>query len=948
MNKKRILALLLNIFLLAGVCNTLVLAEEGMSVVKTVIFAGKGQEPVITNGAEGISVTAGRIHFALAEGQEADPATLDANIQMKKTVTNEPVACGASMTENNTVIAVKFGRLNPETQYTITLGEGIKSPNGDRKLTQTSLTFTTGKAKDEFFSEEFKDYETGPLAREDVPGPAAPAEGGFYFPKLDEPAAFEIRESADKNKYLYVKTGDDPSKGRVDGSYSFPNKGIPTGFVFDLKLMLEEWGTQVNVAPIDGNKWLSAFRIQPGTDFRFEGNYKSETSNTDFPSFIKSSEINKEKFFNLRIVYRLNSNGVFVVDGYIDRGDGKGYQLVVDGMRAAKLEKDLATKITVMRIFSMNGMKEKVSAAGFDDISLSHHMPVQLLYSNIYNNQVNVDTDTRRVTLRFSEDMRADTFAGNIKLVNTATNVSVNLLGKYNGESDTYAFTAEIPEGALEADSSYEIQIGKVISSRGFRYDDISAIAFNTGAGNPVEISGDIIFTDKPVGGSVVQTLSGTTAIYPKIKVKKNIPGDAAVDVVIALYDETGRLQRTEVERVDLTGVTEINGIGMENIESKTGWTAKAFVLDSLHGLTPMTSKIAQIGDTLSPSVELMAFEPWQNKQNLNIVYLGGSITQGAQVSDGKKSWVGRVSSMFNQAFPNTKINHYNAGVGGTGSDLGLMRLTNDVISKKPDLVFVEFAVNDQVLTADESQRYMEGIVRNLLEMPNPPMIVFVYTTTAQWAARVEAHEEIAQYYGIPSINLQQYMYEKVQAGEIKTEEFLGDGTHPNDNGYFLYGEYIISCLNQPDKYLKHIELKEKPFRADYYKRAGEKMFPAEAVKSGGWVSDGSSYLSNTPGDTMTFTFTGPYVGIMHRIGSSYGQVEVRIDGNIMNVTRGNNTTPYLDCYYNTTSQPVMWYKNMTLADGEQHTLELKILDSKNPSATDTKAQIDYIYVAAE
>ena len=49
----------------------------------------------------------------------------------------------------------------------------------------------------------------------------------------------------------------------------------------------------------------------------------------------------------------------------------------------------------------------------------------------------------------------------------------------------------------------------------------------------------------------------------------------------------------------------------------------------------------------------------------------------------------------FQDTFPQAKLTAVNAAIGGTGSDLGALRCAVDVIAQRPDLVFVEFNIND-------------------------------------------------------------------------------------------------------------------------------------------------------------------------------------------------------------------------------------------------------------
>src|SRR5438067_2039792 len=72
----------------------------------------------------------------------------------------------------------------------------------------------------------------------------------------------------------------------------------------------------------------------------------------------------------------------------------------------------------------------------------------------------------------------------------------------------------------------------------------------------------------------------------------------------------------------------------------------------------------------------------------IKVAYLGGSITAQAGY---------RVKSLahFRTMFPEAKFSEINAAIGGTGSDLGVFRVKQDVLDQHPDLMFVEFAVND-------------------------------------------------------------------------------------------------------------------------------------------------------------------------------------------------------------------------------------------------------------
>ena len=123
----------------------------------------------------------------------------------------------------------------------------------------------------------------------------------------------------------------------------------------------------------------------------------------------------------------------------------------------------------------------------------------------------------------------------------------------------------------------------------------------------------------------------------------------------------------------------------------------------------------------------------------VTIAYFGGSITAGAGASDGEKtSYRALVGQWFTTTFPQASVTNVNAAIGGTGSDLGAFRLKRDVLGHHPDLVFVEYAVNDNGTPDIMVDRAMEGIVRQIRRADPATDVCFVYTFVPAWLPEIE------------------------------------------------------------------------------------------------------------------------------------------------------------------------------------------------------------------
>ena len=214
-----------------------------------------------------------------------------------------------------------------------------------------------------------------------------------------------------------------------------------------------------------------------------------------------------------------------------------------------------------------------------------------------------------------------------------------------------------------------------------------------------------------------------------------------------------------------------------------------------------------------------------EEKEDYRIVFIGGSLTQG-----GSGSWIAEVKKMFAEKFPDKNIVCYNAGVGGTTSVLGAVRYKEDVLSYDPDLVFVEFSVNDYYLDETDSKMYMEAMVKQSLKHRKIPAMVFLHAPYPvvegkgrypDWKRGVDAKDVLAQRYGIKTINIYDYMvrdYKKLAADNPELDffnDYLGEmynRTSPAEydvhGGYVKYGEAVReafeknfdACLTVPKK----------------------------------------------------------------------------------------------------------------------------------------------------
>ena len=133
----------------------------------------------------------------------------------------------------------------------------------------------------------------------------------------------------------------------------------------------------------------------------------------------------------------------------------------------------------------------------------------------------------------------------------------------------------------------------------------------------------------------------------------------------------------------------------------------------------------------------IRVMEKARRGEELCIAFLGGSITEGYSSSRHENCYAARIFAWWQQSFPQSRMRYVNAGIGGTGSDYGAARAKRDVLSEKPDVVFVDFSVND---AANEFYKECyEGLLRKLLGGPGQPAVVLVHFIKYDDGATAEA-----------------------------------------------------------------------------------------------------------------------------------------------------------------------------------------------------------------
>ena len=183
--------------------------------------------------------------------------------------------------------------------------------------------------------------------------------------------------------------------------------------------------------------------------------------------------------------------------------------------------------------------------------------------------------------------------------------------------------------------------------------------------------------------------------------------------------------------------------------------------------------------------------------ENITVAFLGGSITQGFNATIHENCYANKTYLWFKNRFPNINVRYVNAGIGATGSIIGVHRVEEQVLSKNPDIVFVDFSVNDKDNKYNKIS--YESLIRRILSHESKPAIVEVFMSTDSLENVQEQQIEIGKKYNISMVSFRDTIRNEINNGRLKWEDVASDEVHPNDKGHEIISELLINLLEDID-----------------------------------------------------------------------------------------------------------------------------------------------------
>ena len=194
------------------------------------------------------------------------------------------------------------------------------------------------------------------------------------------------------------------------------------------------------------------------------------------------------------------------------------------------------------------------------------------------------------------------------------------------------------------------------------------------------------------------------------------------------------------------------------------------------------------------------AMKRFHGGQNLSIIFFGNSITSGYGEPN-NFVYQFRLGLKRTTAFDRTVV--FNAGIPGNTSADGVARLDSDVISQKPDLVYIEFGGNDLLhhIPLSDFETNMRTMVQRIKDTAHSEIILMtmpvfdVPLTKSAVQQYNDVIRKVAKETNVGCLDIYKTYKDTIGWTGSASEYMQDDHIHPNQKGHKLIFEQIMLTL---------------------------------------------------------------------------------------------------------------------------------------------------------
>ena len=193
---------------------------------------------------------------------------------------------------------------------------------------------------------------------------------------------------------------------------------------------------------------------------------------------------------------------------------------------------------------------------------------------------------------------------------------------------------------------------------------------------------------------------------------------------------------------------------------------------------------------------------PWPTNRTINIVFHGHSVPAGYFATPAvhtQDAYPHLVHVVLGDRFPTAVINVIVTAIGGENSVQGAKRFKADVLSHKPDVLFIDYGLNDRGVPLEQSKAaWLEMVslakashIKVLLLTPTPDLTSKMLESGDPLSQQAKQIREVAAQEGVGLVDSYGAFCDRLRAGQ-NLQPLMAQSNHPNRLGHEIVADLAL------------------------------------------------------------------------------------------------------------------------------------------------------------
>lgn len=319
-------------------------------------------------------------------------------------------------------------------------------------------------------------------------------------------------------------------------------------------------------------------------------------------------------------------------------------------------------------------------------------------------------------------------------------------------------------------------------------------------------------------------------------------------------------------------------------------------------------------------------------KKKVKLAFAGGSITKGWNGTRHlEENYTDYVMQYLADRYTGSRFEAVNLSTESANSFIGLSVTDKAIKEANPDIVFIEYSVNNEC-GHDHIVSY-ESLVKRMLALPSEPAVILIFLINKSLYTSQGYMKRIGNHYGLTSVSVADSLKNMLDGG-FDWSVYADDVIHPNSWGHRFIADCVINSLEKTAEKSPEASysIPDALFSLDYaeYKTIGSSELRSDTEgfeeiscpEYGEYFRSGVKYLNGHKNARIRFEgeFRTLFAAYIHDKTDRFSDADIIIDGEKKAVLQGRSIYGWGNVNL----------RNVFSFDTKgRHSVELKIRDPK-------------------